>query len=443
MMYATALTATALLLTAPASAQSPGNGISKTTYSCNDPIPAWNWLYKYFPVATPGDECDDNICTCAAIGSVPAWTIQQGRVYAKTSSSSSSSSVETDRGRKLGPAGNGFGMHLVNVTNHLTTGGMSTAEVEAQFTAKMGQMTAFDSFMDFNALFYTSDLEGYASVFDADGVPYYSMAWTSDEGSTYTSLIVHVPNTQLVIELTSNNTVALKASSRRPVRIAMPTERRASARALATVAQLGSSSSAIITPLAVNRAVSAATMAKLDDFYVTGMGTTKVSDETGANGYAKKCYLWPTATVDVCFYQRADSATKGSWKVGNFETMLNTVHSNIIVGYPLCGTDKWEDNHYAIDGVSSSDLSKIVSYVEKKDVPHICTTSWGSTSLHYVFDPTGWGIQIDSRGTSAPSDCSKAFKNLVAEGKLVVEASSEQLGGTYNPACSPGTCATS
>ena len=29
---------------------------------------------------------------------------------------------------RLAPAGNGFGLHLVNVSAHLTTGGMTTAE---------------------------------------------------------------------------------------------------------------------------------------------------------------------------------------------------------------------------------------------------------------------------------------------------------------------------
>jgi len=423
------------LLVLPAAAQYPGHGISKTTYSCNDPIPAWNWLYKYFPVDTPGDECDNNICTCPASGSVPSWTIQQGRVYAKQSSSVEED--EPDR-RKLQQAGKGFGMHLVNVTNHLTTGGMSTAEVEAQFIKKLGTMSTFDSFMDFNALFYTSDLEGYATTFDTDGVPYYSVSWSSSSGTTYNSIIVHVPKTQLVIELTSQQTLALK-NTRRPVRYVRAAERRASERALAMAVELhasSSSSSAIITPLAVNRAVSASTMAKLDDFYVSGMGTTKVTDESDSNGYAKKCYLWPGATVDVCFYQRDDSETRGDWKVGDFETMLNKVHTNIIVGYPLCGEDKWEDNHYAIDS-QKADTSAIISYIEENDVPHLCTTSGWGTSLHYAFDPTGWGIQLDLGFSSAPSDCSTAFKEQQAKRKLT------GVEGTYNPACDPGTCASS
>merc|ERR1711998_642935 len=87
----------ALLITT-ALAQSPGNGLSKSTYSCNDPITGKNWLYKYFGdvIAVPGDECDNDICICSATDSVPEWDIQQGRVYTSmwSSKATKSSSVE-------------------------------------------------------------------------------------------------------------------------------------------------------------------------------------------------------------------------------------------------------------------------------------------------------------------------------------------------------------
>merc|ERR1719235_332093 len=185
-----------------------------------------------------------------------------------------------------------------------------------------------------------------------------------------------------------------------------------------------------IKPVSVNRAVSAAVFAKLDDFYVTGMGTKKVSDDTDeSTGYTRKCYLWTGAEVDICFINRADSETKGDWKVADYENMLNTVHNNIIVGYPFCGMDKWEDNHYAIDSFSA-DTSSIISYIDKNKVPHICESGGGGSGgsgLHYIIDPTGWGIQADLSFSSQPSDCTTAhqFRRL-------------QPGG--NPACEPGTC---
>jgi len=410
-------------------AQSPGNGVSKSTYSCNDPIAVKQFLYKYFPVATPGDECTNDICTCSATSSTPEWQIQQGRVYVKKPSNAG-------EGRRLQSPGDGFGLHCVNVSNHLTTGGLSTAEVEAHFNAKLGDMKTFDSFMDFSVTFYTSDLAGYTSAFDKDEVPYYTMTSQYDNAQSYTSVFVQVAKSQMILELTSKKSLA-SSETRRSVHSAASSERRMSPRAVAILEELEKSNvstGASMTPLSVNRAVSAATLAKLDDFYVTGMGAKKVSDDTDvASGYARKCFLWTGSKVDICFTSRQPTATKGDWTVADFEEMLNTVHKNIIVGYPFCGLDKWEDNHYAIDSFSA-DTSSIVSYINKNNVPHLCESSGGSggsggSSLHYAFDPTGWGIQMDLNFNTMPNDCT------------VSQKSSRRLQGMSNPACEPGTCA--
>merc|ERR1712151_1003327 len=139
---------------------------------------------------------------------------------------------------------------------------------------------------------------------------------------------------------------------------------------------------------------------------------TKLSLDSSENGVTKKCFLWTGATVDVCYTQRDDSATKGSWKVSDFEDMLNTVHKNIMDGYPFCGMDKWIDNHYAIDS-RTADTSSIVSYIDSNKPYHYCKSGGMSgrsghstTSVHYIVDPCGWGIQLDMSFSSSPSDCS-------------------------------------
>ena len=138
------------------------------------------------------------------------------------------------------------------------------------------------------------------------------------------------------------------------------------------------------------------------------------------------------ASVDVCFYSREETATKGDFKVSSFEKMLNTVHANIISKYPFCGRDKWTDNHYAIDSFRA-DTSKIAAYIDANNVPVYCESSpWGGASAHYAIDPTGWGIQMDLRWTSTPKACSTAAKKADFGRKLLQHS---------NPACSPGTCA--
>jgi len=343
-------------------------------------------------------------------------------------------SKREDGARRLQDPGNGFGLHCVNVSGHVTTGGLSTAEVEAHFNEKLSDMTQYDSFMDFSVTFYTQDLEKYAQAFDKDSVAYYTTTWQDDNSQTYTSLIVQAHKSQMILELTSKRSLALGAT-KRAVHVSASSERRVSARALAMIDELEKQNALLatdLTPLSVNRAVSASTLAKVDDFYVNGMGTKRVSDVSDAsNSYTRKCYLWTGAEVDICFTSRDASATKGDFKVADFENMLNTVHKNVIVGHPMCHTDKWEDNHYAIDSFSA-DASSIVSYINNNNVPHVCAAGGSSSGpgggLSYIMDPTGWAIQADLSFTTLPSDCSSVF-------------TPRRLQGTYNPACEPGTCA--
>merc|ERR1712232_677158 len=106
-------------------------------------------------------------------------------------------------------------------------------------------------------------------------------------------------------------------------------EQRAPSSLLSKLSSKAYNAGSIITPLVVNRAASSKSMAQLEEFYVNGMGTKKTHDET-KNGVTKKCFLWTGASVHVCFTERADSATKGDWKVADFENMLNTVHKNLM-----------------------------------------------------------------------------------------------------------------
>merc|ERR1712107_507191 len=174
--------------------------------------------------------------------------------------------------------------------------------------------------------------------------------------------------------------------------------------------QIADTTSDYIVSLVVNRAVSTKAMGKLEDFYVSGMGIQKTHDST--DGVAKKCFLWPGATVHICFTNRADSETSTSFKVGDFEDMLNQVHQTIIDGHSWCPMDRWFDNHYAIDS-RSVDNSKILNYINSEKPYHTCGNNpMRGSGLSAVFDPTGLGIQMDT-GTSLPDDCSTlAFPHM-------------------------------
>jgi hypothetical protein len=178
------------------------------------------------------------------------------------------------------PPGNGFGLHLVNVPAHLTTGGLTTEEVESHFNSKVGNMTKFDSFMDFNAVFATTGLQKYKTTFKADGVKYLTGTWTSATGTAYTSMFVQVAGSQLILELCQKGSLQYDADEAQPVKLEqrVPTSTLAAANeklANGAAEQEDGSVGSYIVSLGINRAASAKAMAKLEDFYISGMGTKK------------------------------------------------------------------------------------------------------------------------------------------------------------------------
>jgi len=365
-------------------------------------------MYKYFNVQTPGDECSNDLCDCSSTG---APNIEQGRVFSTREISPSGGP----------PPGNGFGLHLVSVPGHKTTGGLSIEEVEGHFAEKLGDMSNFDSFMDFNVVFATSALSSYKAAFDRDGVKYLPGTWSDAQNQQYSSIIVQIPGSQLILELVQQTSLfsdgqAVQLEQRVPEATLAAQQSR-----LAASKFVGDTTSDFIVSLAVNRAVSSAALAKLEDFYVSGMGT-RMTHNAVETGVAKKCFLWPGATVDICFTNRADSATSTDFKVGDLENMLNNVHTTILDGHSWCPMDRWFDNHYAIDS-QSVDNSQILNYINSEKPHHTCGTSpMGGTGLSAIFDPTGLGIQMDT-GTSLPTDCGSSFLDA----------------GFSNPACTIDT----
>merc|ERR1712046_432065 len=221
----------------------------------------------------------------------------------------------------------------------------------------------------------------------------------------YSSLLVQIPGSQLILELVQKTSlvlaegeVSVQMEQRVPDSILSDQDDRLSGEAVSDT------TSDYIVSLVVNRAASSTAMSKLEDFYVGGMGTTKTHDAT-ENGATKKCFLWPGASVNICFTNRDDSETSTSFKVGDLEDMLNSAHKTIIDGHPWCPMDRWFDNHYAIDS-HTVDSSKILSYINSAKPFHTCGSNpMRGTGLSAIFDPTGLGIQMDT-GTGLPNGCS-------------------------------------
>jgi len=393
----------------------PGCGISKITHAASKPIDGKKFLEKYFKVQAPGDECDYDVCDCSSDG---APDIEQGRVFTT---------------RAINPLpgpmpGNGFGLHLVSVPGHKTTGGLTVEEVESKFNEKLGDMSKFDSFMDYNAVLAVTNLQSLKSAFAKDGVKYLTGSWSNSDGQQYSSILVQVSGSQLILELVQKGSLVL-AEGETSVQL----EQRVPDSILQDhdsnlTGEEGASETFTkghIVGLTVNRAASSKAMSELEDFYVTGMGT-KLSHDATENGATKKCFLWKGATMHVCFTNRDDSETSTSFKVGDFEDMLNNVHKTILNDHPWCPMNRWFDNHYAIDSQTVSN-TKILRYINSKKPYHSCAShGLFNRGLSAVFDPTGVGIQMDT-GIGLPDDCSTSLD------------SSMSSGGTFNPACTADT----
>ena len=209
---------------------------------------------------------------------------------------------------------------------------------------------------------------------------------------------------------------AQPAAAARGARLALPGARRA-----ATVddGQL---------VLAVRRATS--DLASVEGFYGALRANATLA-EAGADNASARCYLWAHAAVDVCFVERAANATAGDFSVADFADMLFGAHEAILGdGKQNCGRDKWADLHYAYDAVtetsevSGSTLDQmseavqegqfdyILDYVESASSPYSC---FGS-HIHYIFDPTGWAIQLNVNFSRTMDGCSWRDSNASGYG---------------------------
>ena len=87
-----------------------------------------------------------------------------------------------------------------------------------------------------------------------------------------------------------------------------------------------------------------------------------------------------------------------------------------------------QDHHHAFDAhTSNADIVSFLDSTAGKDTYYYCEPSGNSYALHYIIDPTGWGIQLDMQASSQPSGCSSSARRL-------------RVGGSYNPACDLGSC---
>jgi hypothetical protein len=285
----------------------------------------------------------------------------------------------------------GFGLHLVNVATSKTTGGVNISTLEGHYTDRLSNLTRFDAFMDYNVvLFAGDDLPVYTGALSKDSVPFLVGTWKSQVGTPWYSVFVHVPESQMIIELVGKTPPATSAA----LVGAVPLEARMSPRNTERFSEAKGNGK--LQAVAVTRAAS--NMTRIEYFYEEIVGL-KAVHTVDTPTVTRRCYGWTGAKADVCFSKRAASSDYDeTFSVVDMEENIWSAHKAIITDMNVYD-DKYNDNHYAVDlmGFSGAKITAFLTEHEKDAFPINFPTTWYAWDCdqEYLIDPTGWAIQSD------------------------------------------------
>lgn len=291
----------------------------------------------------------------------------------------------------------GFGIHLPDVTAAKTTGGLSVAELKSHYDARLGDLDAFDAFMDYSITLFVYDLQHYVDIFASDGLPHFLGQWADSRGEVWYSMIFRVPSSTYIIELSS---LTKPSSDSRDFPVM---EQRMSDAHCDKFRDYGDHPAKVLLIASINRAAS--DMATVDDVH-TNLFKAKTTLTVSTTGVSRKCYSYQTDTAlgmpgpgqaldeDVCFTARASDEKDAIFSVKDHENMLWAAHAGTLANNPSSTTDKYTDSHYALP-MPSSGLSALATYFTSND-PYPITASTRlayACEQNYIIDPTGFCIQ--------------------------------------------------
>jgi len=296
----------------------------------------------------------------------------------------------------------GFGIHITDVSTAKTTGGIPVSTLEDHFKARLGDLKAFDQFMDYSATFFTATLQPYIDAFTKDSVPHLVAQWETDDKDTWYSVIFLVKASHYVIELVSHEKPT--AASGLP-----QLEQRMSDAHCAKFKSFSTDPANLLYISSVNRATS--NMTAIDHFEVDLLKATSTHKIDGKD-VTRRCYTYDSSSSgldeDLCFTARTPDADKDKiFSVLGFEQMLWSEHASVLANDPTSMLDKYTDNHYAMP-IPQAGLTALSSYFNLNS-PYPITKDTRlayACKQSYIIDPTGWSIQ--PIGMASWPGCSEA-----------------------------------
>ena len=283
-----------------------------------------------------------------------------------------------------------FKIHAPQTWQH-HEGYLSVEALENEFSKKFYAVlngysdNKFDAFFDYSMGFWVEYLDKYLQRINDNYdilTDYIGLRWYSESiGKTFYSLIIHSPSSQKVYELISFNKPDLSqyANLRKDFKFVKINEARASFLASISEEKLPweREDGGDIQPIQISFGCSDIT--EQIEFYTNVMEAKLLLQEnditSNLDGHiVHYAFLQPVNDrMEIKFVQRPVDYTYGKFTTELYKNLLVSTHNDVITS-PVCGLDRWFDNHYgygtlsfAEDEINYNFLDRVLASTRDRD----------------------------------------------------------------------------
>lgn len=379
-----------------------GGHLGKSTYAMSHPWAFKTFMESYFPTAVQ-TETQNSTKKCVE------WV---------------KLCVDDGSGRSACKETTGMQIHSVGAYKR-DSGAKSMEDIEADFTASMGDLSTYDPYFESNVGFLTKDLAHYADAFKNGSVPFYHSTFAV-EGKSYDSLLVQVPGSLkagakslLNLQILGATTGALEAMDGRVLHAVA----QASASSLAQAAEkldnatrlYGANGAPVLSGVHVSWLSS--DVSRDAKFFESSLGGTKTAGKTDGGTVTYNGVMAKSDAAEFRYVSKSTS-TQGPVAIADWETYQVNLHAQCFVSAKNVGFDRLADNHigHSEQGVK---LDSFIKAQEQAGLPYRMYGPPGKGSppwFFYGYGPNGWGYQLTGQ-CSDKSLCPKSvFYDMCTQG---------------------------